>query len=339
MNSNIYDNTLKYIKHNYIFLLIIIGVVVFANINTGYSIYRPGGIININERIIINGEHVNKDGNISMSYASMMEGKLPFVILARIIPTWTLVRNTDMTYNESETIRDMMQRNRLYYEESINHAKYLAYLRSGTPFTIISQNNYVTHVTEKSTTDLQIGDLIIEYNGRQFLSVALFREYINTKSPDDEILIVYSRNDERRETVAIVYEENGLNFIGIRATTIFEFETDKKVTIDVRQSESGPSGGLMLTLAIYNALVASDITKGRNVSGTGTIDIDGRVGIIGGIPYKISGAVRSGVDIFLVPEENYDEAITYKNERRYDIIIIGVTDFDHALTALKNLEG
>ena len=53
----------------------------------------------------------------------------------------------------------------------------------------------------------------------------------------------------------------------------------------------------MLTLAIYNSLVDKDITKGKKVVGTGTIEEDGSVGSIGGVKYKLNGAVRQKADV------------------------------------------
>ena len=91
-----------------------------------------------------------------------------------------------------------------------------------------------------------------------------------------------------------------------------------------------------MSLSIYNKLVDEDITKGRKIVGTGTIDTDGNVGEIGGVKYKLLGAVKSKADIFLVPYENYDEAIRYKNENNYDIKIIKVATFDEALNTLKS---
>ena len=55
----------------------------------------------------------------------------------------------------------------------------------------------------------------------------------------------------------------------------------------------------MLALQIYNKLTKKDITKGRNIVGTGTIDKDGRVGDIGGIKYKLRGAVKKRANILI----------------------------------------
>lgn len=91
----------------------------------------------------------------------------------------------------------------------------------------------------------------------------------------------------------------------------------------------------MFTLSIYNKLVDEDITKNRKVVGTGTIDLNGNVGEIGGVKYKLKGAVKSKADIFICPYENYDEAINLKNKYNYDIEIIKVSTFDEAIEKLK----
>ena len=113
-------------------------------------------------------------------------------------------------------------------------------------------------------------------------------------------------------------------------------DTTPKIEIDYKASESGPSGGLMLALSIYNSLVKEDITKGRVIVGTGCIDEDGSVGSIGGVEYKLKGAVKNGADIFLVPNgENYEEAIKLKKDNDYKIKIKGISTFDEALEYLS----
>ena len=93
-----------------------------------------------------------------------------------------------------------------------------------------------------------------------------------------------------------------------------------------------------MSLAIYNSLVEEDITKGKTVVGTGTIDIDGNVGAIGGVKYKLIGAVKNKADVFLVPKDNYEEAIEVKNEKGYDITILSVDTLSDAIESLESLD-
>ena len=58
----------------------------------------------------------------------------------------------------------------------------------------------------------------------------------------------------------------------------------------------GPSAGLMFALGIIDKLEPEDLTGGKVIAGTGTIDDEGNVGPIGGIPQKLVGAKDAGAD-------------------------------------------
>jgi PDZ domain-containing protein len=70
----------------------------------------------------------------------------------------------------------------------------------------------------------------------------------------------------------------------------------------------GPSAGLMLTLGVLDLVGPADLTHGKVIAGTGTIDADGTVGPIGGIPLKMVAARKLGAVLFLVPAGNCAEA-------------------------------
>lgn len=339
MTDKLYEKIKQYIKNNLSFLIFLTILLVCFNIETNYSIYKPGGSINITKRIHV--ENVNNDqakGSFNMAYVGMVKGKLPFYLIAKIVPSWELVKNEDITYNDSETIQDSMKRDKLYYEESINSATYLAYKASNTPFTVKNIKNYIIYVDEKCTGDIKIGDEILKYDDITYQDIKTLKEYINTKKENEEITLDIKRENKEIKTSAKIYKEEETLLIGLAATTFYEIDSDVKITIDSKASESGPSGGLLLSLAIYDALVKEDITKGYKIVGTGTIALDGTVGEIGGVKYKLAGAVKNKADIFIVPNENYQEAVMYANEQKYDIIIRGVSSFEETLQILENLE-
>jgi PDZ domain-containing protein len=108
--------------------------------------------------------------------------------------------------------------------------------------------------------------------------------------------------------------------------------------IDVEIDSSnigGPSAGMMYTLAIMNVLTPEDITHGLRIAGTGTITTNGEVGPIGGIRQKVVGATLSGAEYILVPEANYEEALTVDIESAE---IVAVSTIDDALDFLATLE-
>lgn len=70
------------------------------------------------------------------------------------------------------------------------------------------------------------------------------------------------------------------------------------------QGIGGPSAGLMFSLGIIDKISSQDLTDGRFIAGTGTIDPSGAVGQIGGIALKMIAARRAGASIFLAPASN-----------------------------------
>ncbi|AGL18798.1 PDZ domain-containing protein [Actinoplanes sp. N902-109] len=94
----------------------------------------------------------------------------------------------------------------------------------------------------------------------------------------------------------------------------------------------GPSAGLMFTLGIIDKLTPADLTGGRIIAGTGTIDDAGTVGRIGGIPQKLLGAKAAGAQLFLVPAGNCAEAA---RNAVPGLPMAEVGTVDDALTALR----
>ena len=58
---------------------------------------------------------------------------------------------------------------------------------------------------------------------------------------------------------------------------VYKYKTNPRVQIKFKKSESGPSGGFIETLDIYNKLTKKDLTKGKKIAGTGEIDNDGNI--------------------------------------------------------------
>ena len=124
------------------------------------------------------------------------------------------------------------------------------------------------------------------------------------------MIVTIIRDNKQLDVACQVYESDNRKVLGLYIERVDEYTTDPEVQIKFKSQESGPSGVLITTLSIYNQLVEEDITKGLTIAGTGTIDQDGNVGEIGGVEYKLMGAVSGGADVFLVPAgTNYKEVM------------------------------
>jgi PDZ domain-containing secreted protein len=104
------------------------------------------------------------------------------------------------------------------------------------------------------------------------------------------------------------------------------------VHIDVKEV-GGPSAGLMLTLGILDLVGDDDLTGGKVVAGTGTIDTKGDVGPIGGITLKMAAAKDIGAQLFLVPADNCAEASGVDHP---GFPLARVASLDDALRALSD---
>ncbi|MFF4348917.1 S16 family serine protease [Streptomyces sp. NPDC001530] len=113
---------------------------------------------------------------------------------------------------------------------------------------------------------------------------------------------------------------------------------DVKVTLKLADV-GGPSAGLLFSLGIVDKLdgdgSGGDLTGGRTIAGTGTIDADGRVGAVGGVALKTQAARRDGATIFLVPKAECSDA---KSELPKGLRLIPVTTLKGAVDSLVALE-
>ena len=162
----------------------------------------------------------------------------------------------------------------------------------------------------------------------------MIKQTIEEKNVGDAINLKIKRNNKEQEVVAKIEKEENKKALGVMIVTNYNLKPEKEVKLKFKQSESGSSGGLMMSLSIYSAISGKDILKGRNIAGTGTIDMNGNVGEIGGIKYKIMGAVKNKMDVVLVPSANYKEAIKVKEAKNYKIKIVKVDTFMDAIDYL-----
>ena len=323
----------RFIKNNIVYIVIILLIVSLNYIQLPYYINTPGGTINISDRIEIDDEEVEVNGSLNMLYVSEYVATIPTYLLSFIIKDWDLESISESQIS-NETTDDIYERGRVMLDNSVNNALYVAYTKAGEYISIKDYENVV--IATIFDNNLEIGDQILEAEGTKIDNVNTLKEIINNTNINDELTLKVLRDDKEQEVKVKVTEEDGEKVIGVVVITNYDFEIDPEIDINFRESESGSSGGLMMALSIYNAISEEDIIKGRNIAGTGTINMDGTVGEIAGIKYKIIGAVNDNMDLILVPSANYEEAIKVKEEKNYDIDIISIDTFDDAIEYLEN---
>ena len=178
-------------------------------------------------------------------------------------------------------------------------------------------------------------DLIISINNEVIKSTTEFISLLRTYEIGDMVSIGLIRNDkemsiETKLIEHIDYEnEPMVGFLASTPNQRFVFP----ISVDIDTGNvGGPSAGLMMALNVYNSLTEYDITKGIKVAGTGTIEIDGSVGPVGGVKQKVIAAKNAGSTLILVPTANFDDVQSYIDE---DTRIVPVDTFNEALNLIS----
>jgi PDZ domain-containing protein len=240
-------------------------------------------------------------------------------------------------------------------ERSKENAKFVALSYLGYEVTYNGSGALINATIEDSAAAgvLQEGDVIIAVDGEpvEFSTDAV--DHIGGRAPGEELALTIERVDPADpdviETLDItivlgayrfvddggnVVDDPDRGMVGVMLSDAFvEVVFPVNVVID-SQNIGGPSAGLMFTLEIIDELTEEDLTHGRRIAGTGSIDADGNVGAIGGVRQKVFGAIDAGADIILVPASNYDDAVDAAGD---DITVVRVANVQDALTFLESL--
>lgn len=178
---------------------------------------------------------------------------------------------------------------------------------------------------------LEIGDRIVSLDGEPVEATEDLAEVLEPAAPGDIVSVEVERAGETLSfEVELVAEEEVPDrpIIGIYVSDLpFWVEIDPGIV-------GGPSAGLMYSLAIMEALTPESLAGGAVVSGTGEVDLDGNVGSIGGVRQKVVAAEAAGAEYMLVPEGNYEAALTAP---RRDLELVPVATVDEALDFLEGL--
>lgn len=161
---------------------------------------------------------------------------------------------------------------------------------------------------------LSPGDVLVAVDGHPVSTAAEAAAALSSRPADGAVELRVSRADRAGSyrdgapqlvRLALPAGLDGRPRLGVRLTT-HRARLDLPLDVDVEldPDSSGPSSGLMLTLALLDVLTPGSLTGGRRVAGTGTIGLDGRVGPVDWVDFKARAATRARVDLMLVPAGN-----------------------------------
>jgi PDZ domain-containing protein len=305
------------------------------NIELPYLAYSAGPVSDAADSVV--AEEVDffpPEGELLMLTVVTQDVNIFEALIAGVDPTVDLVRKQAVR-REGES--DEEYRNRVLQQMSDSNyrsvAVALAYLGYELVPTEVVVNDIVPEVPAADV--LELGDTVTAVNGAEITSVDDFPPALEGLEVGDVIDLTVQRPDglvELEVELAERDDEPGVPMIGIVLGEL----TEPPFPIAIQAGDvGGPSAGMMHTIAIIDSLTEGELTGGRVIAGTGTIDLDGNVGSIGGIRQKVVAAEAAGADFILVPQGNYDSALTAERDT---IEIIPIATLDEAITFLEGLD-
>ena len=271
------------------------------------------------------------DGNLNLTTVGVGRGSLSLVQAVRgWFDSDVSVVPEDSVYPPDRTVEETRQANREAFLTSEKAAETVALDRLGYPDKVVVQS---LSDDSPSKGRLEEGDAIDAVAGRPTPDLKTLDAVLRSIPGGTETTVAYTRlgkpGTATLTTGPAEDREGSLLGVLVREQPSAPFDVDINV-----EDVGGPSAGLMLTLGILDLVGDQDLTGGHVVAGTGTIDVDGNVGPIGGIQLKMVAAERLDAELFLVPAGNCADAVAAPDR---DVTLARVADLDDALTALADL--
>jgi PDZ domain-containing protein len=180
-------------------------------------------------------------------------------------------------------------------------------------------------------------DTITAIGGQKVGDVNDLGKVLGATKPGSTVTVAYERGGKPATTQITTTEgtdESGKSRAVLGVGVTLESTAPFKVRIALDDRIGGPSAGLMFALGILDKIGEDNLTGGKFIAGTGTIDVSGAVGPIGGIPLKLIAARDKGATAFLVPAGNCAEA---SRRPPAGLTLIKVDSLSGAISALDDL--
>lgn len=234
--------------------------------------------------------------------------------------------------------------NAVLMDTSIQVSIAVALQRLGYEVDIRTTGAVVRQILEGSpaAARLELDDVIVAVDGHPVDQPGEVGTLLQAGGPGAEHVLVVERPAGSEERVEVTLstmaaaDDPERAIIGISAEdriAAFDFPVD--VTIDAGRV-GGPSAGLAFTLAVLDVLTPGELTGGTRVAVTGTMDLTGRVGPVGGGAQKGIAVRDAGYEVFLVPSDELEEVREATGDR---VRVIPVDTLEEALEALDSLGG
>jgi PDZ domain-containing secreted protein/Zn-dependent protease/CBS domain-containing protein len=318
---------------------VIVGALILAAAGYLYHppvvVLRPGITLDVADDISITGiDTTSVNGEYLLTSVRLVQ---PNALGA----AWSVLFTDDQVVSASDVIprgvddREYFQQQREIFRQSEIISAGAAAQAVGMEVSVTGSGAVVSDVVQGAPAAgvLEPGDVIVAVDGDRIQLSTDLQRIVRSSPAGTEFDLTVERGSRRIQvgvrSSRLSGAAEGTVGVGVFITTR-DFDVELPFDIDFRERAiGGPSAGLIYALAITDLLDERDYADGRTIAATGTMDIDGSVGAVGGVAPKAVAVEDAGADVFFVPDREVDDVtIDSLNVR-------GISDLEAALRALE----
>lgn len=314
-------------------------IIVGLYVRIDYFIVRPSRAVELGTLISVENAFDDQDrGRLYLVTISQQRASIFTAIYGYIHP-YMEVKAIDTVIPDGMDEVEYRQQLREIMSESQQLAQVVALRRAGYEVDILSDGVIVIGLLDEAPAEnyLEEGDLIIEVDNSRVSLATEVSAIVQDRLVGEEVKLLVTRQEVNLELIIPTGanpDDTDMPFLGILIQTS-SLEPQIPIAIEMNTGRiGGPSAGLMFVLEILNQLTPEDITRGKSIAGTGTIDLNENIGRGGGGRQKVVAAKNAGAEIFFVPFGNYDQAAGVIG----NIEVVPVKNLEEVLFYINNLE-
>jgi PDZ domain-containing protein len=280
-------------------VLVIVIVIAGTLIRVPYDTLAPGGTLNLETRVSASGiKTYPTRGNVMLLFVrERAHVNLWAWLQAKLDPDIDLVKQVAETGGNSQ--QEANEQDVCDMAQAQSSAKVAALTTLGYHVPVLPGLAIIElFFGLPAVKVLQPCDLIVAADGHNLVQPTELAKVVRSHRVGTSVALKIIRAG-RTETVHVpVVSSQGTHVIGVALAPRYKIPVNIQIdTSDV----SGPSAGLAMALATIDVLTPGDLTGGKAIAVTGTIDPAGNVGEIGGLPQKAVVARDAHAKIFIVP--------------------------------------
>lgn len=326
--------------------LAIAGTLIFLLvIPAPFFLYQPGSVELLRSRITVENGVKSEIGGLHLTTVMSVKSlNMAYLLYGLIAPSVEVIPARDIKGDLSDAEYAALLRHAM--ASSQQSAVYAGLQAAGQEATVIRDGVFIRGVlpVSKAKGILAPGDLITHADEVPVTTVEQFNAYIaEHKKEGDTVQVTSTHGDVQQiEQVPIIQLASGRRGVGITVENAITVQSSTDVTLQVDEI-GGPSAGLMFALEIVDQATPGNLTQGYVIAGTGTMNVEGEVGQVGGIRHKLAAAERSGIEIFFVPadrtptDKNEKDARAEIKKRGYSLQLVPVHTLNEATLYLEKL--